>query len=58
MSRWDAAIVARHEVAGRMPPQKSRPVGHGVFVQVCVRPDTMVGVTKFEMRKLKRIYVI
>jgi hypothetical protein len=28
-------IVARHEVPGTAPPQKSRPVGYGMIVQVC-----------------------
>ena len=35
MSRRDGAIVAWHEVPGTTPPQKSRPVGYGVIVQVC-----------------------
>jgi hypothetical protein len=28
-------IVARHEVPGTAPPQKSRPVGYGMILQVC-----------------------
>jgi hypothetical protein len=28
-------IVAWHEVPGTAPPQKSRPVGYGLIVQVC-----------------------
>src|ERR1700730_1691967 len=38
MSGRDGAIVAWHEVPGKAPPQKSRPVGYGMiraFVQVC-----------------------
>ena len=31
MSRRDGAIVARHEVPGTAPPQKSRPVGYGLI---------------------------
>jgi hypothetical protein len=31
MSRRDDAIVAWHEVPGRAPPQKSRPLGYGVI---------------------------
>jgi hypothetical protein len=31
MSRRDGAIVARHEVPGKAPPQESRPVGYGVI---------------------------
>jgi hypothetical protein len=32
MSRRDDAIVAWHEVPGRAPPQKIRPVGYGVIL--------------------------
>jgi hypothetical protein len=32
MSRRDYAIVAWHEVPGRAPPQKIRPVGYGVIL--------------------------
>ena len=28
-------IVARHEVPGTVPSQKSRPVGYGMIVKVC-----------------------
>jgi hypothetical protein len=31
MSRRDDATVAWHEVPGRAPPQKSRPLGYGVI---------------------------
>jgi hypothetical protein len=31
MSRRDGAIVAWHEMPGKDPPQKSRPVGYGVM---------------------------
>src|SRR3984957_17450263 len=33
------------------PPQKSRPVGYGV-IRAGVRTDSMIGVTKFRIRKL------
>src|ERR1700674_4733360 len=52
MSRRDGAIVAWHEVPGTAPPQKSRPVGYGV-IRAGVRTDSMIGVTKFRMRKRK-----
>ena len=52
MSRRDGAIVAWHEVPGTAPPQKSRPVGYGV-IRAGVRTDSMIGVTKFRIRKLK-----
>jgi hypothetical protein len=42
MSRRDDAIVAWHEVPGRAPPQKIRPVGYGVILaglQVYARID-------------------
>ena len=52
MSRRDGAIVAWHEVPGAAPPQKSRPVGYGV-IRAGVRTDSMIGVTKFRMPKLK-----
>jgi hypothetical protein len=32
MSRRDDAIVAWHEVPGKAPPQKIRPVGYGVIL--------------------------
>src|ERR1700676_5012545 len=32
MSRRDDAIIAWHEVPGRAPPQKNRPVGYGVIL--------------------------
>jgi hypothetical protein len=36
MSRRDDAIVAWHEVPGKAPPQKNRPVGYGVILaDVC-----------------------
>ena len=53
MSRRDGAIVAWHEVPGTAPPQKSRPVGNGV-IRAGVRTDSMIGVTKFRIRKLKK----
>ena len=52
MSRRDGAIVAWHEVPGTVPPQKSRPVGYGA-IRADVRTDSMIGVTKFRIRKLK-----
>jgi hypothetical protein len=54
MSRRDGAIVAWHEVPGTAPPQKSRPVGYGV-IRPGVRTDSMIGVTKFRIRKPKNI---
>jgi hypothetical protein len=36
------------------PPQKSRPVGYGV-IRAGVRTDSMIGVTKFRIRKPKNI---
>src|SRR6202790_5899237 len=51
MSRRDGAIVAWHKVPGTAPPQKSRPVGYGM-IRAGVRTDTMIGVTKFRVRKL------
>jgi hypothetical protein len=39
MSRRDGAIVVWHEVPGPVPPQKSRPVGYGLFVQFARRFD-------------------
>src|SRR5580700_6539914 len=53
MSRRDGAIVAWHEVPGTGPPQKSRPVGYGV-IRPGVRTDSMIGVTKFRIRKPKK----
>src|SRR5271157_2538960 len=53
MSRRDGAIVAWHEVPGTAPPQRSRPVGYGV-IRAGVRTNSMIGVTKFRMRKLKK----
>src|ERR1700730_11384811 len=53
MSRRDGAIVAWHEVPGTTPPQKSRPVGYGV-IRAGLRTDSMIGVTKFGIRKLKK----
>ena len=52
MSRRDGAIVARREVPGTAPPQKSRPVGYGV-IRAGMPTDSMIGVTKFRIRKLK-----
>jgi hypothetical protein len=46
MSRRDGAIVAWHEVPGKAPPQKNRPVGHGV-IRADLRTDSMTGLTKF-----------
>src|ERR1700732_1183998 len=31
LSRRDGAIVAWHEVPGKMPPKRARPVGYGVI---------------------------
>ena len=53
MSRRDGAIVAWHEVPGTVSPQMSRPVGYGV-IRTGVRTDSMIGVAKFRMRKLKK----
>jgi hypothetical protein len=39
MSRKDDAIVAWHEVPGRAPPQRIRPVGTVGFLQVYARID-------------------
>ena len=44
---------AWHEVPGTGPPQKSRPVGYGV-IRAGVRTDSMIGVTKFRIRKPKK----
>ncbi|HEV3065403.1 MAG TPA: hypothetical protein VGX93_08680 [Chthoniobacterales bacterium] len=52
MSRRDGAIVAWHEVPGTAPPQKSRPVGYGV-IRAGLGTDSMIGVTKFRIQKLK-----
>src|SRR5580704_7984206 len=52
MSRRDGAIVAWHEVPGTAPPQKSRPVGYGVS-RAGLGTDSMIGVTKFRIQKLK-----
>jgi hypothetical protein len=52
MSRRDGAIVAWHEVPGKAPPKKSRPVGYGV-IRVGVRTDSMIAVAKFRMQKLE-----
>ena len=52
MSRRDSAIVAWHEVPGTAPPKKSRPVGYGV-IRAGLRTDSMIGVTKFRIQKLK-----
>ena len=39
------------------PPQKSRPVGYGV---ICagVRTNSMVGMTKFQIRKRKKFMLV
>jgi hypothetical protein len=50
--RRDRLIVARHEVPGSTPPQKSGPVGYGV-IRAGVRADSMIGVRKFQIRRLK-----
>jgi hypothetical protein len=52
MSRRDGAIVAWHEVPRTAPSQKSRPVGYGV-IRAGLRTDSMIGVAKFGIRKLK-----
>ncbi len=39
-------IVARHDVPGTAPPQKSRPVGYGM-IRAGLRTDSMIGATKF-----------
>jgi hypothetical protein len=54
MSRRDGAIVAWHEVPGTASPQKSRPVGYGV-IRAGVRTGSMIGATKFRIRKLKNL---
>ena len=43
LSRRDRLIVAWHEVPGKAPPQKSRPVGYGV-TRAGVRIDSMIGI--------------
>ena len=45
-SRRDGPIVAWHEMPGTAPPQKNRPVGHGV-IRAGMRPDWMIGVIIF-----------
>jgi hypothetical protein len=47
MSRRDDAIVAWHEVPGKAPPQKSRPVGHG-GIRAGARPGSKFGVPGFD----------
>jgi hypothetical protein len=42
LSRRDSTIVARHEVPGTAPPQKSRPVGHGL-IRAGMRTDSRIG---------------
>jgi hypothetical protein len=44
-------------VPGTAPPQKSRPVGYGV---ICagVRTNSMVGMTKFQIRKRKKFMLV
>jgi hypothetical protein len=44
-------------VPGTAPPQKSRPVGYGM-IRAGVRTDTMIGVAKFRVRKLNRLWRI
>jgi hypothetical protein len=41
MSRRDGAIVAWHEVPGKTPPHKGRPVGYGM-IRSSVRTDPMI----------------
>jgi hypothetical protein len=50
LSRRDSTIVARHEVPGTAPHQKSRPVGYGL-IRADVSTDSMIGVTNFRKRK-------
>src|SRR5271165_3331296 len=52
LSRRDRLIVAWHEVPGTTPPPKSRPVGYGV-IRAGGRADSMIGLTKFQIRRLK-----
>ena len=40
-------IVARHEVPGTAPPQKSRPVGYGM-IRAGLRTDSKIGGGNFE----------
>ena len=54
LSRRDRLIVARHEVPGTAPPQKSRPVGYGV-IRAGVPTDSMIGVTNFEFENRKTL---
>ena len=42
----DSMIVAWHEVPGRAPPQKIRPVGYGM-IRADVRTDSKIGGRKF-----------
>jgi hypothetical protein len=46
----DGAIVARHEVPGKAPPRKNRPVGYGV-IRAGVRAGLMIGVIKISNTK-------
>jgi hypothetical protein len=48
-SRRDGPIVAWHEVPGTAPPQKSRPVGHGMIGR---RPNPR-GISR---RKVRRVF--
>ena len=43
LSRRDRLIVAWHEVPGKAPPEKNRPVGYGV-TRAGVRIDSMIGI--------------
>ena len=52
-SRRDGAIVARHEVRGKAPPQQSRPVGYGM-IRAGVHTDTMIGVDEIPKTKTER----
>jgi hypothetical protein len=45
MSRRDSAIVARHVVPRTAPPQRARPVGHGL-IRTSVRTDSTIGVNE------------
>ena len=56
LSRRDRLIVARHEVPGTAPSQKSRPVGYGLIRagERTNSSDWMIGVTKLRKTKLKQ----
>ena len=57
LSRRDRLIVARYEVPGTAPSQKSRPVGYGLIRagERTNSSDWMIGVTKLRKTKLKQL---